>query len=177
MRALESAFGKLLLRVKLWTPSARLCPPLFAGMGNYSSLFFEDLFGRYFGQFLGDFFGLFFKPFFWWFLNNLFGHLFGWLFVFWIIFWCFVELDTTFKFNSVSFRISLEVQSNLAIRNFSVTLKLFLNAKCSLSLWSKLAFGRKKWFLNTNLFLIKQFLIAKFDCTCHLVFWWQAVCL
>ena len=23
----------------------------------------------------------------------------------------------------------------------------------------------KKWFLNTNLFLIKPFLIAKFDCT------------
>ena len=57
------------------------------------------------------------------------------------------------------------IQSNLAIRNFSVTLKLFLNAKCSLSLWSKLAFGRGKWFLNTNLFLIKTFLIAKLDCT------------
>ena len=25
--------------------------------------------------------------------------------------------------------------------------------------------GHRKWFLNTNLFLIKQFLIAKFDCT------------
>ena len=31
------------------------------------------------------------------------------------------------------------LQSNLVIRNFLVTLKLFLNAKCSLSLWSKLA--------------------------------------
>ena len=25
--------------------------------------------------------------------------------------------------------------------------------------------GLKKWFLNTNLFLIKPFLITKFDCT------------
>jgi hypothetical protein len=25
--------------------------------------------------------------------------------------------------------------------------------------------GHRKWFLNTNLFLIKQFLIAKFDCS------------
>ena len=25
--------------------------------------------------------------------------------------------------------------------------------------------GHRKWFINTNLFLIKQFLIAKFDCT------------
>ena len=41
-----------------------------------------------------------------------------------------------------------------------VTLKLFINAKCSLSLWSKLAFGHGKWFFNTNLFLI-----TKFDCT------------
>ena len=57
------------------------------------------------------------------------------------------------------------VQSNLVIRNFLVNLKLFLNAKCSLSLWSKLAFGHGKWFLNTNLFLIKPFLITKFDCT------------
>ena len=28
--------------------------------------------------------------------------------------------------------------------------------------------GHRKWFLNTNLFLIKQFLIAKFDCTYYL---------
>ena len=55
------------------------------------------------------------------------------------------------------------IQSNLAIRNFLITLKLFLNAKSSLSLWSKLAIGHGKWFLNTNLFLIKQFLITKFD--------------
>ena len=56
------------------------------------------------------------------------------------------------------------VQSILAIRNFLVSLKLFLNAKSSLSLWSKLAFGHRKWFLNTNLFRIKTFLITKFDC-------------
>ena len=59
----------------------------------------------------------------------------------------------------------LWMQSNLVIRNFLVTLKLFLNAKCSLSLWSKLTIGHRKWFLNTNLFLIKTFLITKFDCT------------
>ena len=58
-----------------------------------------------------------------------------------------------------------KVQSNLVIRNFLVTLKLFLNAKSSLSLWSKLAFGHRKWFLYTNLSLIKTFLITKFDCT------------
>ena len=56
-------------------------------------------------------------------------------------------------------------QSNLVIRNFLVTLKLFLNAKSSLSLWCKLAFGHGKWCLNNNLFLIKTFLITKFDCT------------
>ena len=38
--------------------------------------------------------------------------------------------------------------------------KLVLNAKCSLSLRSKLGFGHRKWFLITNLFLI-----FKFDCT------------
>ena len=37
-------------------------------------------------------------------------------------------------------------------------------AKRSLSLWSKLAIGHCKWSLNTNLFLINQFLITKFDC-------------
>ena len=55
----------------------------------------------------------------------------------------------------------IEVQSNLAIRNFLVTLKLFLNTKCSLSIWSKSAFGHSKWFLNTDLFLIKPFLITQ----------------
>ena len=58
----------------------------------------------------------------------------------------------------------LHIQSNLVIRNFLVTLKLFLNAKCSLFVWSKWQIGHKKWFLNTNLFLIKPFLITKFDC-------------
>ena len=43
--------------------------------------------------------------------------------------------------------------------------KLFLNAKKSLSLWSKWQIGHGKWFFNTNLFPIKPFLIAKFDCT------------
>ena len=56
------------------------------------------------------------------------------------------------------------VQSNLAIRNFLNALKLFLNAKSSLFLWSKWQTGHRKWFLNTNFFLIKPFLIAKFDC-------------
>ena len=58
-----------------------------------------------------------------------------------------------------------EVQSNLAVRNFLVTLKLFLNAVSSLSLCSKWQIGHRKWFLNTNLFLIKPFLIAKIDRT------------
>ena len=56
------------------------------------------------------------------------------------------------------------VLSNLAIRNFLVTLILCLNAKSSLSLWSKWQIGHRKWFLNINLYLIKTFLIAKFDC-------------
>ena len=51
-------------------------------------------------------------------------------------------------------------QSNLAIRNFFVTLNLFLNAKCSLFISSKWQIGHEKWFLNTI-----KFLIAKFDCT------------
>ena len=53
----------------------------------------------------------------------------------------------------------LLIQSNLAIRNFLVTLKLFLNAKF---LWSKWQIGHRKWFLNTNLFLIEWFLITKY---------------
>ena len=60
------------------------------------------------------------------------------------------------------------IQSNLVIRIFLVTLILFLNAKCSLFLWSKLTIGHGKWFLNTNLFLIKTFLITKFDCSMFL---------
>ena len=62
------------------------------------------------------------------------------------------------------FLFYLKIQSNLAIRNFLVALRLFLNAKSSLSLWSKCQIDRRKWFLNTNLFLIKPFLIVKFDC-------------
>ena len=42
---------------------------------------------------------------------------------------------------------------------------MFLNAKSSLSLWSKWQIGHVKGFLNTNLFLIKPFLITKFDWT------------
>ena len=61
-----------------------------------------------------------------------------------------------------------EIQSNLAIRNILVALKLFLNAKSSLSLWSKCQIGHRKWSLNTNLSHIKPFLIAKFDCILYL---------
>ena len=57
------------------------------------------------------------------------------------------------------------VQSNLAIRNVLFALKLFLNAKSSLSLWRKWQIGHRKWFLNTNLFLI-----SKFDCTYQMEF-------
>ena len=67
-----------------------------------------------------------------------------------------------FIFRSCPF---FEIQSNLAIRNFLVALKSFLSAKSSLSLWSKWQIGQGKCFLNTNLFLIKPFLIDKFDCT------------
>ena len=56
------------------------------------------------------------------------------------------------------------VQSNLVIRNLLVPLKLFLNTKCSLSLWSKLTIGHGKWFLKTNFFPTKMFLATKFDC-------------
>ena len=38
------------------------------------------------------------------------------------------------------------VQLNLAIRNFLFDLKLFLNAKSSLSLWSKWQIGHRKWY-------------------------------
>ena len=43
----------------------------------------------------------------------------------------------------------IEIQSNLAIRNFLVALKLFLDAKSSLSLWSKCQIVYRKWSLNT----------------------------
>ena len=48
------------------------------------------------------------------------------------------------------------IQSNLAIRNFLVKLKLFLNAKSSLSSWSKRQIGHGKWFLNTYQFVPYQ---------------------
>ena len=54
--------------------------------------------------------------------------------------------------------LTVLVQLNVVIRNFLVTLKLFLTLM-------KLAFGHKKWFLITNLFLIKLFLITKSNCT------------
>ena len=66
---------------------------------------------------------------------------------------------------SKGFESNFQVQSNSVIRNFLVTQKLFLNPKCSLSICSKFAIGHWKWFLNTNLFLIKPFLITKFDFT------------
>ena len=44
-----------------------------------------------------------------------------------------------------------------------VTVKLFVNTKSSLSLWSKLTIGHWKWFLNANSSLITTFLITKFD--------------
>ena len=55
--------------------------------------------------------------------------------------------------------------AQLGDKELFVTLKLFLNAQWYLSLWSKLTIGHGKWFLNTNLFLIKTFLITKFDFT------------
>ena len=73
-----------------------------------------------------------------------------------------VSLVTEFHFWCVKIG-EMFIQSNLAIRNFLVALKLFLNAKSSLSLSSKWQIGQMEWFLNTNLFLIKLFLIAKFD--------------
>ena len=53
----------------------------------------------------------------------------------------------------------------MVIRNFLVTLKLFLNAKCSFYPYEvNWQIGHGKWFLNTNMFLIKLFLITNFDC-------------
>ena len=72
-----------------------------------------------------------------------------------------LHLQTPWKLTKVR---KYYLQLNLAIRNFLVALKLFLNTKSSLSLWSKWQIGHRKWFLNTNSFLIKPFLIAKFDC-------------
>ena len=63
--------------------------------------------------------------------------------------------------------------SNVVIRNYLVTLQLFLKPKCSLSLWSELTIGHGKWFLNTNLnlFFIKTFLITKVYCTLKVYMW------
>ena len=81
-----------------------------------------------------------------------------------------LSLNRDLSLNKMSLNRDCTVHSNLVIRNFLVTLKLFLNAKCSLSLWSKLTIGHRKWFLNTNLFVIKTFHISKFDCTSKLIF-------
>ena len=53
-------------------------------------------------------------------------------------------------YENIKFQVNFVLQSNCVIRNFWVTLKLFLNAKCTLSLWSKKVNGCGKWFLNTN---------------------------
>ena len=58
----------------------------------------------------------------------------------------------------------------LSNKELFVRPEIVLNAKSSLSLWSKWQIGPRKWFLNTNLFLIKPFLIAKFDCISILTF-------
>ena len=55
-------------------------------------------------------------------------------------------MEFLFFYIQLPYRRRFIVQSNLAIRNFLVTLKLFLNAKSSLSLWSKWQIGRRKWF-------------------------------
>ena len=57
-----------------------------------------------------------------------------------------------------------KIKSCCMLSKFLVALKLFRNAKISLFLRSKWQIGYKKSFLNTNLFLIKPFLIAKCDC-------------
>ena len=84
--------------------------------------------------------------------------------IYWILYYIayppkrciFMYLCTNYFFIVIEY----VVKSNLSIRNFLVALKLFLNATSSLSSWSKWQIGHRKWFLNTNLFLI-----AKFDCS------------
>ena len=71
------------------------------------------------------------------------------LHIIYLIWYILEARQKSFK-NLVHFLGDLNIQSNLMIWNFLVTLKLFLNAKCSLSLWSKLTIGHRKWFLNTN---------------------------
>ena len=61
-------------------------------------------------------------------------------------------------------------QSNLVIRNFLVTLKLFFNTKCFLSLWSKLTISHWKWFLNTNFSLSKHSLSPCWTVPPHSIF-------
>ena len=85
-----------------------------------------------------------------------------WLLVWWLCLMFHFYLPLFF-FVSMHLLKNDLIQSNLAIRNFSVALKLFFNAKSSLSLRSKWQIGHRKWFLNTNLLLIKPFLISKFD--------------
>ena len=76
-----------------------------------------------------------------------------------------------------------QVLRKQGIRNFIVTLILFLITKCSLSLCSKLAISHLKRFPNTTLFLIKLFLITKFYCTnagipkvwLYIVFFWAVL--
>ena len=63
--------------------------------------------------------------------------------------WIYLRLFLMVCLKQKSFKEvpSLKVQSNLATRNFLVALKLFLNAKSSLSLWSKRQIGHRKWSL------------------------------
>ena len=56
------------------------------------------------------------------------------------------------------YQSNLPIQSNLVIRNFFLTLKLFLNAKSSLSVWSKLIMVMENGPLTPIFSLSKRFL-------------------
>ena len=76
-----------------------------------------------------------------------------------------IQIEIDFWRNMNSFEQEYDIQPNLVIKNFLVTLRLFLMPKVPYpyEVNGKLVTGNGS-LIHTNLFIIKPFLIAKFDC-------------
>ena len=67
------------------------------------------------------------------------------------------------------FILQILIYLNLVIRNFLVTLRFSLTPNIPYPYEENWYIEHRKQFLNTNLFLIKPFLITKFDCSMYFI--------
>ena len=74
----------------------------------------------------------------------------------------FCLFDFEYLCTTKKFRKFCHVQSNLAVWNFLVAQKSFLNGKFSLSVWRKRQLGHWKWFLNTNRSLLPSLTVLRY---------------